>query len=156
VKVTLNESEMHVAAIVGARRQTQALDRGFKTYFEWGSGWERHIVAAMSELAVCKARDIHWTGLEGVGAPADVGRGGQVRSTTKEGNPLNVYPTDKDQDAFILVEASPPEFKIVGWIRGRDAKHDEFWQAFDNNIHGGAWRVPQSRLLPIDAEKAAA
>lgn len=149
IRVELTDHEMRLAAHAGVERQLEALRLGRQDNhgFE-GDGWGVHIEGACAEVAVAKATGRYWDAV--VRRPedlaGDVGRGLQVRSTRRSNGSLIIHHSDPDDAAFVLVVAKPPVFNLVGWIRGRDGKHDEWWRA---DLPRPAFFVPQRELTRV-------
>lgn len=143
--VILTESEIYLAAVVGVRRQIEAIQKGLpdRHGFE-GAGWNLHVEGAAGELAVAKAYGRFWDGsVNTFKRSGDVGQV-QVRTRSKDGYDLIVRCDDRDEDRFVLVVGRIPEFEVCGWIRGRDAKQDRWLKR-----HGGreaAYFVPRGAL----------
>jgi hypothetical protein len=65
----------------------------------------------------------------------------QVRTQKQPDGDLIVWAKDRAEDIFMLVIGQAPQFNVVGGIRGKDARRDEWWdQDFE------AWFVPQKEL----------
>ena len=71
----------------------------------------------------------------------------QIRHTTRNSVKLIVRPDDSDEEIFVLVTGEIPEFTIRGYMRGCEAKQDQFI----DNPGGGkpCWMVPQDDLRPV-------
>lgn len=140
---------MLLAGQVGIRRQMEALKRGLPDRHGFtGLGWDIHVEGACGELAVAKALGRYWNGsVNTFKVGGDVGAM-QVRTRSRSHYELLIRPDDKDQDVFVLVTGTSPKFKVVGWIKGKDAKRVEWLQT-----HGGrppAYFVPQKSLGNIE------
>src|SRR5690242_2973336 len=129
MKVTLDWSELELAAAVGLRRQISSMrdQREDKHGFS-GPGWTIHIEGACGELAVAKALGRYWNGSVDTFKAPDLGcdvreaESLQIRTRSNAYYDLIVRPDDADQDVYILVTGRAPEFEVHGWIRGREAK----------------------------------
>jgi hypothetical protein len=133
MQVTLTEDELYQGALIGARRQIEALKKGLpdKHGFE-GLGWDVHIEGALGELAFAKSIDRHWGGSVNVfKTQADVGKV-EVRTRSKTWYDLLIRPDDSDDAAFVLVTGHAPEFIVRGWIKGAAAKKREWLQTHGN------------------------
>lgn len=149
IRVSLTDYELRLAAHAGVERQLEALRLGRQDNHGFaGAGWDLHIEGACAEVAVAKATGRYWDAV--VRRPedlaGDVGRGLQVRSTRRSNGCLIIHPTDPDEAAFVLVVAAPPAFNIIGWIRGREAKRDEWWR---EDTGRPAFFVPQGGLTDV-------
>lgn len=106
------------------------------------------------EIAVAKALNLYWSGNIGVAAP-DVGLNIQVRTVATPNRRLIVHRADPDDAPFVLVYPtdSPQRFQLVGYLFGRDAKNDRWW----DDPQGGrpAFFVPVNQLRPIEELRSA-
>ena len=128
VVVTLDEGELYDAGAKALRRQCQNLTLGRKdAHGLKGAGWNEHLVGALGEAAVAKYFNVWWSGAIGRLKAADVGRL-QVRTRTENWHQLILHKTDPDDDYYLLVHYDAPRFGLVGFMKGRDGKRDEFWQ----------------------------
>ena len=149
-EIVLTGYEMFMAAMVGVRRQIEAIQDGRTPNAGYkGSGWEIHVEGAAAELAFARFRNLYWSGsVNTFRQGGDVGPV-QVRCRSQSHFDLIVRDGDRDEDVFVLVTGAIPRFEIVGWIRGGDAKQPQWRQE-----HGGrpsAFFVPQSALQPFEA-----
>lgn len=158
IDVTLNWEELDVAAHVGARRNIEALRRGWAPHRRLGyhdlPGWQGHIEGAAGEIALAKTLNRHWSAhVNTFKVGGDVGAV-QVRTRSRHDYELIVRDEDRDEDWFVLVTGTAPAFRVHGYIRGRDAKRPEWRQE-----HGGfvpAFFVPHEALRALTARVAAA
>lgn len=148
MQIKLQWYEVFMAATVGIKRQVEALkekrpDRhGFT-----GLGWDVHVEGAVGELATAKALNRFWSG--SINTFKDGGDVGtiQVRTRSKDYYDLIVRQDDADDDCFVLVVGTAPNYNVVGWIRGRDAKQEQW-----SKTHGdrpAAYFVPQANLRDL-------
>jgi hypothetical protein len=152
--VQLKWYEVEQAIYVGARRESEALkDNRPKNWKasddEKISSIDNHMQSAGAEKAVAKRLNINWhasinTFKDG---PADVGEGIEVRYARKKGR-LKVTKDDHDDRYFVLVWGELPNYEIVGFIRGKDAKQDQFLD--DPKGYGEAYFVPPQYLRPFE------
>jgi len=154
--VKLTKFEAQVACMIGCERRltNRYKEVGAKDYvkevqFELG-GFERDIQAAAAECAFAKARDKYWDFSVNTFKKPDVGDI-QIRHTIRNGGKLIVRPDDSDDEIFVLVTGEIPEFTIRGYMRGSEAKQDQFI----SNPGGGkpCWMVPQDNLRPVKKPK---
>jgi len=121
ITVTLTPNEVHLAASHGLLRRYEKLQgkRGDRIQKE-RSTWDNEIEGACAELAWAKTQGEFWTGVSNLKAKdgADV----EIRWTKHEEGGLIVYPHDDDDSVFVLAKGFAPEFRFVGWLRGRDGK----------------------------------
>lgn len=155
MKVTLQPDELVIGSAIGCRRHIECLrvKSPSKNFPDRDNIlWATHVEAACAELAVCKLLNIYWTALAGPHAEGDVGRNLQVRSTRYPNGELIVRPSDPDTSTFVLVTCRAPDYEICGWIRGVDAKQNQYVRTNDYDPRP-YWSVPQSDLHPINVTK---
>lgn len=147
--------ELEAAAFVGMRRQVEWLRQGKRDRGRTGrddglynQNWTESIIGACGEMAFAKARGLYFDASVNTFKAPDVA-GVQVRTRTNPRWDLIVSPDAKDADVYVLVVPVklPLTFRLVGWIRARDAKREEWIQRYG----GGppAHFVPQADLQPI-------
>lgn len=121
IEVYLTPEELRRAADVGNLRQEHSARR--KARFDQKTTPRAHVVGAMGELAFCKGLGFEWMGyVDTFKTVPDVAPFWEVRATTSLFNlPVKPVWTDEgggdhpyEQVAFVL--ASPPDFKILGFI----------------------------------------
>jgi hypothetical protein len=146
--VELTPAELLLASTVGCMRQVANLRDGRRDAHgaQRESGWQLHVEGACGELAVAKALGLFWSGSIGNLRAADVGEV-QVRTRSRDDYDLIVHPSDPDGAAFVLVVGTAPRFKLVGWLPGREAKHQRHW--LDPAGGRPAFFVKQSWLYPM-------
>jgi len=99
-------------------------------------------VGAIGEKVVAKYKNIYWT--KGEMRDSDVGVY-QVRATVEHNNRLILHPYDDDDDVFYFVTGHGSQYRIQGWIKASEGKHQEYWQ--DPTRQGRhAFFVPTSKL----------
>jgi len=156
-EVTLTWTECLICAQVGMMWQVSALfgkqDRN-RHGGDIHETWKSHIEGAAGEYAVAKFLDKHWDFVVFSGdnfkKVADVGVY-QVRQAEKHHYRLTLRrgaDTDKPDIPFILVTGLMPNFKVRGWVYGREAMQDRYWS--DPNGQGSAWWVPVSDLRSMN------
>jgi hypothetical protein len=150
-QVKLDEHDERLAYFVGNTRHDEAVKQGRRDCHGLdtaeGKGRSMHILGACGELSLAKAMNVYWNGTVNTfkfgGDVGDV----QVRTRSESWYDLLVRRDDKDEDRFVLVTGQFPVFNIKGWLFGRDAKREEWFQA-----HGGrekAYFVPKADLRPM-------
>lgn len=146
LSVTLNWYELWMATQVGVKRHLEALQRNLPDRHgcDPDDGWSVHIEGAAGEMAAAKAMNRFYSG--SVNTFRDGGDVGaiQVRTRSKDGYELIVRANDRDSDVFVLVVGRAPVYRVMGWMRGQDAKRAE-WR----KEHGGrvaAYFVPTAAL----------
>lgn len=145
--VVLERHEIEMVAAVGVRRRCASLDRLADRHgYNGENAWEQDIQAAAAELAVAKVINRYWDGSFDTYKRGDVGSL-QVRSTKRPDGSLIVRPDDPDDAVYFLVVGEIPEFTVIGWIKGQDAKQERYERA-----PGGrppAFFVPQDDLVSL-------
>jgi hypothetical protein len=155
VNVRLTWSEALLGATIGVQRQLEALAKGRPDShgFDGLDGWSKHVEGACGELAVAKVLDKYWGGTVNTFKDGgDIGAAIQVRTRTKDYYDLIVRDDDKPEDVFVLVVGKAPSFRVVGWIRGRDAKQPAWIQHHGNRP--AAYFVPQAQLTAFDSSQS--
>ena len=145
--VRLTEIEMEMGSFVGCKRraESRAKNRKQGAGYNEADAWRNDIEGACAELAYCKALGIYWPGSINSFKDADCGKLTQIRQTHHLNGSLIVRDRDPDNHFYVLVVGHCPEFEIVGWIKGHDAKKNEFLRCpGDQNP---AYFVPQNKLI---------
>lgn len=151
--VELTTAEMILAGSVGVIRQSTNLSDGREDAHGAArdNGWQLHIDGALGELAVAKFLNLFWSGQLGNLRADDVGSL-QVRTTTHDAGRLLIHKTDPDDKVFVLVVGYAPSLRLAGWILGRDAKQEKWWDdpmALKGREPRPCFCVPQLRLNPM-------
>lgn len=157
VPVALSWAELNQAALVGVRRQVQAIREGRKlTHGADGDhAWTYHIEGAAGEMAVAKVLGRYWSASVGTfKGDGDVGPV-EVRTRSRHTYDLIVRGDDRDDAVFVLATGRAPNFVVRGWIRGGDAKQPAYLLD-PGNRDAPAWFVPHDQLHPIDTLEGAA
>jgi hypothetical protein len=144
LQVQLTPLEFIHAAHAGFLRQTQnLLHQRRDTHGFNGDGWSVHVMGALGEFACAKALGLFWSG-PGKMRASDVGAF-QVRTVARDKDRLILHEEDADDAVFVLVQqVSACEWKLVGWIIGRDGKLQRFWD--DPRTGRPAFFVPRESL----------
>jgi hypothetical protein len=154
IRVKLTPSEVHMGALVGVHRRVASL--GFKDNHGYNDadGWTVDIEGACAEVAFAKATRRYWDGGVATFKAADVGKSIQIRYTPHEDGCLIVRDADPGEHAYILVTGKAPDFRIIGGMRGEEAKAERWKRA--PNGRPAAYFVPQAALyeLPDDERDA--
>lgn len=140
--VTLTALEVRVAEVVGTTRFERSRTNGYRdrSHVPAQDRLKADVDGAGAELAASKASGCRWamTCGEDLEAP-DLEPHVEVRHTTHTDGGLIVRPRDHGDRLFVLVVGTLPRYRVVGWIRGEQARRDEFrWS--------DVWMVPQSSL----------
>ncbi len=150
--VNLTPDEGYAAAAVAAAQQIRSVlydrehDHGGHSRRGQRKRWADTIHGLMAEMALAKALQITWTPGGTRVTTGDVGDKIEVRATEHPAGHLLVYPKDSDAAPFVLMVGHFPEFRIAGWVYGREAKHSDYWR--DDKDPPCFW-VPQRVLGSI-------
>jgi hypothetical protein len=152
--VTLSYEELHSAASEGIRRNVYAHSRGLKENFV-GNGlvWERHIVGAIGERAVCKWLGVEWNPAVNDFQPTDADGGVQIKFSNTGFLYVPVKWLEPNK-AYVLVSSGPDLFTYVikGALFGADAQSEGALHTRPDNGYQDYW-VPESRLRSATAFK---
>lgn len=147
--VKLEWYEYAMASEVGRMMQLSSVRQGLPDAYGYsGAGWSEHIEGACGELVVAKALNIYWAGGINIFKLPDVDNNIQVRTRSKHFYDLIVRQNDSDDDLFVHVTGTCPNYKIHGYMQGRDAKREQW--LFDHGNRPPAYFVPQEELVPIE------
>jgi hypothetical protein len=148
--VALNEQERRMGADEGTARQNDAVRRKLEDKHGFdGDPLEAHINGARGEIGFAKIVGARWQSSVGTFKSGyDVGKL-QVRTRSKHDFELIVRPDDAPLEGqpFVLMVGNFSLFAVVGWMIGRDARREEWWQRHGDRP--GAWFVPQAALRDI-------
>lgn len=151
--VTLTWSEMMTAYHIASQRRIMNMRKGLPGKYgapEKEGSEELDIVSTRGEMAVAKGLNLYWSGSVGDYGAVDVGGLIEVRTRTKSWHSLIVHEQDRDWAPYVLVDAScTPDFRLVGWLYGRDGKKDSYWSD-PSKKNRPAFFVDQKDLLPIE------
>lgn len=150
MKITLTNSEMVMAALIGCHRHIASLR--LKQAHGATDTWTLNIEGACGELAAAKALNLFWDGSVNTFSAPDLQPNIQVRTRSKSDFGLIVRKKDNDDEIFVLVTGVSPTFVVHGWIYGKDAKQEKWIQTYGDRP--AAYFVPQSALHPIGTLKA--
>lgn len=147
VDITLAWYEVFQASEIGRMRKIISMQKGSANNHGFsGSGWNEDIEGACAELAVAKSLNRYWEGGIDTYKAGDVGDY-QVRWSASHNNSLIVRSADADDAVFILATGVCPTYRVQGWMRGRDAKQDQ-WSRQPNG-RPPAFFVPGAALQPL-------
>lgn len=144
--VTLTWPELLIGATIGVRRHIEAIRRGYRPKHGMSDkkAWGAHIEGSCGELAYAKFAGVYWEGpINTFKKGGDVGDI-QVRTRSKDEWDLIVRDDDDDKNVFVLVVGMAPIYRMVGWLRAKDAKKEEYKQFYGNRPP--AFFVPQNEL----------
>ena len=107
------------------------------------------VLGACGELVVCKALNRFYSPtVNTFHNVADIGVNIEARTTAQEGGSLIVRDNDPSDRYYFLVVGEPPTFRVAGWIKGVDAKQDQ-WLRNPGKGRKQAWFVPQHQLKQL-------
>lgn len=149
VEIRLDWNELFAAGCVGLFRRIEGVyERMNSNKHAYNSNWATDIDGAAAEMVVARYLGRYWSFHSMNFAGDDVTGGIQVRSTVHKNGCLIVRSHDNDDNIFVLVITEAPVYRIVGYMRGGDAKSPEFErQADERGVQ--SWWVPQNRLRDI-------
>ena len=148
--LTLIPSEWKWCIDVANLRMFASAERGLdhastyeRSYLERIS---QDIAGACAELIVARFLGLYWTpSVNTFHDIPDIAPDIEVRHTVRMNGRLPVRKNDQDDRWYFLVIGEPPTMTIAGFIKGVNAKRDEW---LDNpNGYRPAWFVPQDALL---------
>lgn len=107
---------------------------------------KQETLGVCGEMAVCKAIKKMWKPTVNTfhNSP-DVEPNIEVRATENPNGCLIIRDNDPNDRWYFLVIGEPPNVRVVGYIRGADAKQDQWIK--NPNGYRTAWFVPQDALL---------
>lgn len=107
----------------------------------------RFSLNAMGEMVLAGALNVYWEARTDLGEHAPVA-GFEVRTRPSSDDELIIKPDDRDEAVYVLVvQKDERTFRIVGKIRGSEAKQADWWR--ETTPEGPGWVVPQSALQPF-------
>lgn len=144
--VHLSMEEMAMVSLVSGLRRGESKTNGRQDNhgFNGESAWDIEIEGCAAEMAYCKMRGQYWNGSVCSFKEADAGKNVQIRHTTLENGSLIVREDDNEDHFYVLVTGRAPVLKVCGWIRGSEAKQEQFRRA--PNGREAAFFVPQKAL----------
>jgi hypothetical protein len=157
MEVQLAWYEMDMAIMVANARTT----RSWRDGRQHAAGYKPRdlfdvgVKAAGAEIAVAKALNLYWDGsVDTFKTKADVGNRTEVRMTSMRTPKLIVRPKDMPERDYVLVQdcwevGSQPQYKILGWLPGFEAKQDKYLT--DNgNGRPPAYMIPVEHLRTME------
>jgi hypothetical protein len=151
MNIILTEWEQKLADLIGKARRDESEKskvnrRGLKA--DYTTLLDLDIEGAAGEIAAARALNRYWHASVNVGKEApDVGTNIQVRATKHLNGSLIITNSDPDDQIYVLVTGTRPNYKIVGWIRGCDGKKEQYVRAPNNRPP--AYFVPQTALKKV-------
>jgi len=155
IQLSLDRHEINYAKMIGNIRYNEAVKAGKKNQIKRNltprQELEIHYAGAAGEMAFAKAMNYYFNAtINTYKTGYDVHKM-QVRTRTKDHYDLLVRDNDNNNDIFVLVLKNVTSFKICGWIKGSDAKKQQYFKNYGNM--NPAYFVPQSHLNSIDTLK---
>jgi hypothetical protein len=163
-KITLNTEQLLLAKkITDERIKTHEENKTFDYRKNAQDGLDEYYIeyyGICAEIAFCIliGADINQVGRErnrseyrNADVVAENGDHYQIRHTQRPNGRLIVRRRDKDGDTFVLITGEGDTFYIVGWIKGVDAKKDE-WVKDPNGRNEPVYFVPQQKLKDLGME----
>jgi hypothetical protein len=150
MRVCLTATELMVVAYVGSARNVQSLKQNWGPAAGVGlhNTWTPNIEGAGGELAVAKALNIYWQPIVGNHKSDDVGPY-QVRTNiSRKHTDLCLRPSDNPDRVYISVLSFMPDFEILGWVTGAEAKRDE-WLRDGTADRPQCFYIPRTALHPM-------
>lgn len=140
--------EVETCAHAGIRRRIESVRKGTKDSpgFNRTDKWDIDIAGACGEMAVAKVLDKYWDAAVNTFHRGDVGKL-QVRTSRQEKPYLVVQKHNADDDIFVLVQGTPPDFKVIGWMTGQEAKQRKYLRSFGGRP--AVFAVPPKNLKPL-------
>jgi hypothetical protein len=147
--IELSFHEIYMAACIGVARRLASLKRNETNKVQNKDfGWHTDIEAACAELAVAKFLNIHWDGSINTFKKPDLSNSLQIRHTQLINGCLILRNQDCPHSKYVLVTGTHPQYKIAGYINGKDGMQDKFLRDPGGNYP--AWFVPQDYLKPLN------
>jgi hypothetical protein len=147
--VVLSWPEAMLAISVGVRRRVECLRKGIGDKYGFnGDPWQTNIEGACGEMALAKFLGVYWDGSVNNFFGDDLPSGIQVRTRRDHGHGLLVREADNDDRPYVLLTGELPQYRVHGWMMGRDAKQRQWLHSYGGRTP--AYFVPQSALHPID------
>jgi len=145
--VTLTWFEHQIAYFCGTMRGIESARLGYRPVVWNGDPKQNDHQSAAAELAVAKYINRFWRMGVNTFKEPDVGASIEVRWTPEPAGCLVVRPHDHDDRPYVLVRGLAPDFEIVGYVRGVEAKREE-WRC-DPGGRGVCYMVPSAALREL-------
>lgn len=152
--VTLTWPQAYLAAAGGIYLRLNSLMGGMKDTHPNAAedGWTYQIEGFAGEIAFCAALEIFCPFRVGAMSLPDVGIV-EVRTMREHHFDLKVKLGANDETPHALVTGRIPQFRVHGWVYGREAKRKEWVRDFQDRGQP-AYYVPQRALRPLEELKA--
>ena len=141
VRLTADEVCMAASHAIIRRRAKLIGERQDRAQKE-DSNWDNEVEGACAELAFCKHHRVYWSGVSGLRAKDSALM--EVRWTRHyDVGGLIVYRLQADASRLVLMDGHSPNYRIIGWTTGGEAKLPEFF-----NKDAGYFLMPRRLLRP--------
>jgi len=154
IPIETTQFEIRQGALCGVERKISSLERGLRTAGD-ASGkdddsWTHDIEGALGEMAAAKALNIYWGGsVDTFKKELDIDNF-EIRTRSEHWMELFVRPHEPDDRWYMLVTGEAPSFRIVGIMRGKDAKREDWLKNHGGGKYKPAYFVPTNQLIPIE------
>lgn len=151
----LTEPEQNLVRPI-AKKVAERYERGRVAKMKFAPG-RRPIIEIVTAGLGAELFVARWAGLEwnrGNARKPDVGADVEVRTTRRSDGMLALYTRDHGNRRYVFTIGSYPSYRIVGWIRGRDALAERYWHPKGAVVMGvtldvDRFLVPAKDLQPM-------
>ena len=159
--VKLTQRELMLGSIVGLQRQVECQasskngNRSISEYQKrYGNPgvkglWNNAIEGALGELALAKHLNVYHTGIGGYNY-VDVGEFYEVRTRPEVYQQLFVKKKDNPDKYYVLVQGAYGEYKIRGWICGKEVFSTPSWYHSNGGNTSEQFWVPLEKMHHIN------
>lgn len=150
-EVKLDVGEIEVVTSAAILRRKENIRNGKDFDHKHGvieDSWGNDIESTGAEVAVAKYMRTYWGAPTNNFKDADVCKNIQVRHSVGHGNNCIIRKKDSSNDFYVLVTGRLPDYRIQGYVFGKDGKDDHFINAPRGKE--AAWFYPQVKLKCID------
>ena len=74
----------------------------------------------------------------------------EIRTRSRHSWDLLVRPYEADDRWYLLVTGEAPNFRVIGVMRGKEAKQPQWLQNHGDGKYKPAYFVPKDQLIPIE------
>jgi len=144
-EIELSYADMLIAAQAGLMRRIENIKKGnVSVKSPYNNKWQTDIEGALAEFALAKATNSFWYG-KGNPRDPDVYPTEECRHSEEHNNRLILHKTDHDDRRYWLVTGRDGNYKVHGYIYGRDGKKPEYWSDPTKQNYP-AYFIPQDKL----------
>jgi len=149
--IELTDTEIRQVAITAADRMIDSIRKGLRHShgYDGNDEWGVHFGGAAAEKAFCKfvdGYDASTVSNFNCNGGADYRDNVQIRWTKNDSGRLIVRPSDDSDHFYYLVVGPVERMRVVGGIKGANAKQDQFKTNFGNPQRPEVYAVPQNHL----------